>query len=50
VTNLVDTGDCNDASNLAHPLGTEICDGLDNDCNGTVDEGSNYVDSDGDGF
>jgi hypothetical protein len=32
-------GDCNDASPAAHPGAAEICDGLDNNCNGFVDEG-----------
>jgi len=39
--------DCEDASADANPAGTEICDGLDNDCSGDVDEG---FDADGDGF
>src|SRR3989338_1913626 len=26
--------DCNDASAVAHPYGTEVCDGVDNDCDG----------------
>ncbi|MBN1156190.1 hypothetical protein JXA85_01110 [Candidatus Woesearchaeota archaeon] len=30
--------DCNDNSNRSYPGGTEVCDGLDNDCNGTVDD------------
>ena len=30
-------GDCNDASAAEHPGGVEVCDGLDNDCDGTVD-------------
>src|SRR6185369_13018025 len=30
--------DCDDAHAAAHPGGTEICDGLDDDCNGTVDD------------
>ena len=36
----IDTDDdCNDQSNTSFPGATEICDGLDNDCNGTIDEG-----------
>jgi hypothetical protein len=30
--------DCNDRSPLARPGGIEVCDGLDNDCNGVVDD------------
>jgi len=30
-------GDCDDLHAAAHPEGTEVCDGLDNDCNGKVD-------------
>ncbi len=40
-------GDCHDGSAAAHPGAAEICDGLDNDCDGTVDEG---FDNDGDGY
>ncbi len=54
----VDNGDdCDDSSALALPGGTEICDGLDNDCNGLTDDedtptnpSSWYADSDDDGF
>jgi hypothetical protein len=35
--------DCNDQSSLAHPGGVELCDGVDNDCSGVVDDGSSYV-------
>ncbi len=31
-------GDCNDQSNLIHPGRPEICDGIDNNCNGQTDE------------
>jgi hypothetical protein len=34
--------DCDDRSAAAHPGGVEICDGVDNDCNGKVDEGAAY--------
>ena len=32
--------DCNDRNAAAFPGGNEICDGVDNDCNGVVDDGS----------
>jgi hypothetical protein len=35
--------DCDDTSALAYPGGTEICDGTDNDCDGTVDNGALYL-------
>lgn len=35
-------GDCDDSSPAAFPGATEICDGVDNDCNGIVDDGANY--------
>jgi hypothetical protein len=34
--------DCNDTSPLAFPGGIETCDGVDNDCNGVVDDGARY--------
>jgi hypothetical protein len=43
--------DCNDALRGVHPSAPEVCDGFDNDCDGSVDEGvsvSGYVDADGD--
>ncbi len=52
---VADSTDCNDDAASANPVGTEVCDGLDNDCNGTVDDGATddatwYLDDDGDGF
>jgi hypothetical protein len=35
--------DCDDKSELAYPGGIEVCDGVDNDCNGVVDDGATYV-------
>ena len=49
-------GDCDDVESFAHPMMIEFCDGIDNDCNGTIDESGSigesvfYADSDGDGF
>ncbi|MBW2732902.1 MAG: hypothetical protein JRH20_10965 [Deltaproteobacteria bacterium] len=46
--------DCNDAAVDVHPYAQEVCgDGLDNDCDGTVDDGCpgvDCVDNDGDGW
>ncbi len=45
--------DCDDADDSAYPGGNETCDGVDNDCNGEIDEDGNstwYVDDDGDGY
>jgi len=35
--------DCNDASGDAFPGNVESCDGVDNDCNGVVDEGADFL-------
>ncbi len=35
---VVETGDCDDADASVYPGAVELCDGLDNDCNGTVDD------------
>lgn len=46
-------GDCNDQDPLQSPAQPEICDGIDQDCNGVVDDGLltvYYADQDGDGF
>lgn len=36
---VTNADDCDDTSALARPGGTEACDGVDNNCNGEVDEG-----------
>ena len=48
-------GDCNDRDPDIHPGAEEICDGLDNDCNETIDVDASdiliwYADADEDGF
>ena len=53
---LRDDTDCDDTTSAANPGETEICDGLDNDCDGSTDEDDAsdastwYADSDGDGY
>ena len=50
---VTDDTDCDDTSNASYPGGEEVCDELDNNCDGTVDEGvttTYYTDTDGDGF
>ncbi len=51
---VTDSTDCNDASAAVNPNGTEICNGLDDNCSGANDEGfaqnSYYIDADGDGY
>ncbi|MEQ1747427.1 MAG: MopE-related protein, partial [Saprospiraceae bacterium] len=45
--------DCDDHNPNVHPSATEVCDGLDNDCNGLTDEQPVYTyfrDADSDGF
>ncbi|MEC8425274.1 MAG: putative metal-binding motif-containing protein, partial [Myxococcota bacterium] len=50
------SGDCDDGEAAVHPASTELCDTIDNDCDGTVDENDAadaarwYGDADGDGY
>lgn len=48
--------DCNDSDATIHPDKDEVCDGIDNNCDDVIDEGSAidastwYADTDGDGY
>ncbi|MEI6511107.1 MAG: putative metal-binding motif-containing protein [Candidatus Uhrbacteria bacterium] len=46
--------DCNDADATVNPLAAEVCNGIDDDCDGSIDDGADmstyYADIDGDGF
>jgi hypothetical protein len=48
-------GDCDDYDDSIHPAAPEVCNGVDDDCDGTVDDDAAggpwwYVDADGDGY
>ena len=51
---VADAADCDDTDGAINPAATELCDGLDNDCDGAIDESSAadalawYLDSDSD--
>jgi hypothetical protein len=52
---VLNSDDCNDDNINAHPEAEEICDNIDNDCNGEIDENPEYfttwyLDTDQDGF
>ncbi len=57
---VADDTDCNDSAGAIHPAATEVCDSLDNDCDGAVDDADAsldlgsastwYTDGDSDGF
>ncbi len=50
---VANSTDCNDSNAAIHPGATEVCNGVDDHCNGTVDEGvlvTYYRDADGDGY
>lgn len=45
--------DCNDANPAVHIIAAELCNGQDDNCDGSIDEGVQvqmYVDNDGDGY
>ncbi len=46
--------DCNDQASAINPMAAEICDAIDNDCDGAVNNGltfyTYFADTDGDGF
>ncbi len=55
---LADSADCDDGDSAVNPAATEICDSVDNDCDGLIDDDDDpvsgtstwYHDGDGDGF
>lgn len=51
---VIDGTDCDDTNGAINTSVSEICDNIDNDCSGLIDDGlptfSYYVDADGDGF
>ncbi len=48
-------GDCDDSNSNIYPGSSEVCDGIDNDCDGEIDDNAQdairyYYDADGDGY
>jgi len=43
-------GDCDDDDNTIYPGAPEVADGVDEDCDGVIDEGTEAFDDDGDGY
>jgi hypothetical protein len=50
---VTDATDCDDTDAAVNPAATEVCDGVDNDCDGSIDEGlttTYYADADSDTY
>ena len=51
---VLNSDDCDDTDQYINPLAMDACDGVDNNCDGQIDEGNSlgpfYTDADGDGF
>ena len=53
---VADATDCDDLESLVSPRGVEVCNGIDDDCSGEIDDGDGtattawYADTDGDGY
>jgi N-acetylneuraminic acid mutarotase len=47
---VLDPTDCNDASPAIHPGAVELCNAIDDNCDGQVDEATGGIDEDGDGI
>jgi N-acetylneuraminic acid mutarotase len=45
-----DQGDCDDTNSLVHPGASEICNGIDDNCDGQIDWDAQGIDSDSDGI